>query len=358
LTLYNFCLEQNDVYMQRCLQLAGLGEGAVAPNPMVGAVLVHDGAVIGEGYHKRFGVAHAEVACLQSVRPAHQHLIAQATLYVSLEPCAHFGKTPPCADLIIHHKIPRVVVGCADPFGLVAGKGIQKLRDAGTDVTVGVLEKECRTLNKRFVLLQAEQRPYILLKWAQTADGKIGGENYKRVSVSNAYTNRIVHRWRSQNMAILVGTNTALFDDPELTTRLWPGKNAIRCVLDKTLRLPASLKLFDGQHQTVVFNHVKQQEHLNLLYCRLNSDAAIVQAIVAALAELKIQSVMIEGGAQLLQSFINAGLWDEANIITNQEMSLGKGVAAPQLQQHRLMQTERIFSDVIHTYVHETNTLA
>lgn len=343
--------------MQRCLQLARLGEASVAPNPMVGAVLVHDEMLIGEGYHKLFGEAHAEVNCLQLVAPDHQHLIAKATLYVSLEPCAHFGKTPPCADLIIQHKIPRVVVGCTDPFGEVAGMGLQKLKDAGTEVTVGVLEKACRQLNKRFVCFQEKHRPYILLKWAQTADGKIAGEGHKRVAISNAYTNRIVHRWRSENMSILVGTNTAFFDNPTLTTRLWPGKSPIRLVLDKTLRLPASLALFDGQHQTIVFNTVLHRAHPNLLYYQLNKEDNPVHQIIQALHKLKIQSVLVEGGTQLLQSFIDAGFWDEAHIITNQEMALEKGLAAPQLYGHRLVRTERIFSDVIHTYMHEANTL-
>lgn len=343
--------------MQRCLQLARLGDGSVAPNPMVGAVLVHDGMIIGEGYHQKFGEAHAEVNCIKSVAPTHQHLIEKATLYVSLEPCAHYGKTPPCANLIIQHKIPRVVVGCADPFSEVAGKGLQKLKDAGIDVAVGVLEKACRWLNKRFVRFQEQQRPYILLKWAQSTDGKIGGEDGKRIAISNEYTARLVHRLRSQYMGILVGTNTALLDDPELTTRLWPGKNPIRLVLDKTLRLPTSLTLFDRQHQTIVFNFIKHQESSNLLYYQLKQREDVVQQIVKALYEMKVQSVLVEGGAQLLQAFMNAGLWDEANVITNQQLSVGKGVPTPQLQQHRFVNMQSVFSDTIHTYAHQNNTL-
>jgi diaminohydroxyphosphoribosylaminopyrimidine deaminase/5-amino-6-(5-phosphoribosylamino)uracil reductase len=350
-------LEQDEQYMRRCLHLAQLGEGRVAPNPMVGAVLVHKNQIIGEGYHKQFGQAHAEVACLAAVRPEHQPLIPEATLYVSLEPCSHFGKTPPCADLIIKHKIPRVVVGCADPFPQVSGAGIQKLRAAGIAVTVGVLEQECRALNKLFVLFQEQQRPYITLKWAQTADGKIAGENFRQVAISNEYTARLVHRLRSQHMSILVGTNTALFDDPELTTRLWPGNNPVRLVLDKTLRLPVALKLFDGRYPTIVFNAMRQEEHPNLIYHRLSEAGSMVQQIVQALDDLKMQSVLVEGGAQLLQSFIDEGLWDEAVVITNQQMALRKGVAAPQLLQHRLVAVQTLFSDSIHTYAHAGNTL-
>jgi diaminohydroxyphosphoribosylaminopyrimidine deaminase/5-amino-6-(5-phosphoribosylamino)uracil reductase len=249
------------------------------------------------------------------------------------------------------------VVGCADPFPQVSGNGIQKLRAAGITVKVGVLEKECREINKRFVCFQEQQRPYIMLKWAQTADGKIAGENFRRIAISNEYTARLVHRWRSQNMSILVGTNTALFDDPELTTRLWPGRNPTRLVLDKTLRLPSSLKLFDGQHPTIVFNTIRKHQHPNLLYYRLNGHEGVPQQVVQALYAMKIQSVLVEGGTQLLQSFIDADMWDEAVVITNQELALKGGVAAPQLQHHRLIQMQTIFSDTIHTFAHNCNLL-
>lgn len=347
----------HEKYMQRCLHLAQLGEGSAAPNPMVGAVLVHEDVIIGEGYHKQFGEAHAEVNCVQSVAPENRPLIQRATMYVSLEPCSHFGKTPPCADLIIQQKIPQVVVGCADPFKEVAGRGIDKLKAAGISVTVGVLEKQCRWLNKRFVTFQEKQRPYIILKWAQTADGCIAGENFRRVAISNEYSNRLVHRMRSQNMGLLIGTNTALQDNPELATRLWPGKSPIRLVLDKALRLPASLKLFNGERQTIVFNYLKHEQQHHLLYYQLPAKAGLVQEIIAALYVLKIQSIMIEGGAQLLQLFIDVGLWDEAVVITNQELVLGSGIAAPQLTQARLVQVQTLFSDTIHTYAQQNNTL-
>lgn len=240
--------------MHRCLQLARLGAGAVAPNPMVGAVLVHEGRIIGEGYHRQYGCPHAEVDCLQSVLEGDKHLIPQSILYVSLEPCAHFGKTPPCADLIIGHKIPHVVVGCRDPFPAVNGKGIEKLQAAGTHVEAGVLEAACRKLNERFFTFHQQHRPYVVLKWAQTADGKMAKDGPERLLISNAMTNRLVHRWRSEEMAILVGTNTAWADNPSLTTRLWPGPNPVRLVVDLHLRLPKNLHLFDASAPTLVFN--------------------------------------------------------------------------------------------------------
>ena len=342
--------------MRRCLMLAQMAGGDTAPNPMVGAILVHEGVIIGESYHKKWGEAHAEVNCIHSVKAEQQHLISQSTLYVSLEPCAHFGKTPPCADLIIEYKIPKVVIGCRDPFVQVAGKGIEKLQAAGIDVTIGILEKECVELNKRFFTFHTLHRPHITLKWAQTADCKMAYENYHRVLISNDYTNRLVHKWRGEEMAILVGTNTALFDDPELTTRLWPGNNPIRLVIDMSLRLPASLKLFDGEHKTIVFNKLRHKEHHNLMYYQVAEDASLVHQIVNALYQMKVQSVLVEGGAQLLQSFIDENMWDEAKIITNEQLILKNGIHAPALQYHLMKDSEKILSDVISTYVNQQNS--
>ncbi|HEY2720248.1 MAG TPA: bifunctional diaminohydroxyphosphoribosylaminopyrimidine deaminase/5-amino-6-(5-phosphoribosylamino)uracil reductase RibD, partial [Chitinophagaceae bacterium] len=230
--------EIHDIYMHRCLDLARLGAGHVAPNPMVGAVLVHDERIIGEGYHQQYGGPHAEPNCIASVKKEEQHLISESILYVSLEPCAHYGKTPPCADLIIKNKIPRVVIGCFDPFEEVNGKGIEKLKGAGIDVLVGILEHECKKLNKRFFLYYQQHRPYIILKWAQSSNQKIGAGAGNRTYISNEFTNRLVHKWRSEEAAILVGTNTALQDDPELTTRSWIGNNPRRLVMDMDLKLP------------------------------------------------------------------------------------------------------------------------
>ena len=332
------------------MQLARMGQGRTAPNPMVGAVLVHEGVIIGEGYHQQYGQAHAEVNAIAAVKAEHQHLLKQATLYVSLEPCAHFGKTPPCADLVIEKGIPKVVIGCRDPFPKVAGKGIEKLQKAGVEVVTGVLEKECWALNKRFFTFHTAHRPYVVLKWAQTSDGCIANGNYSRIQISNAYTNRLVHRWRSEEMAILVGTNTALFDDPELTTRLWPGTNPVRLVVDMNLRLPASLKLFNGEHRTIVFNKLRHSEHLNLSYYQVTDDVSIVHQVLHALYQLKIQSVLVEGGAALLQSFIDEGAWDEARTITNETISVGAGLPAPQLHGAQIVHTEDVHTDRIRYY--------
>jgi diaminohydroxyphosphoribosylaminopyrimidine deaminase / 5-amino-6-(5-phosphoribosylamino)uracil reductase len=342
--------------MQRCLELAQLATGHVAPNPVVGAVLVYGDRVIGEGYHQEYGKAHAEVNCLLSVQEADISLIRQSTMYVSLEPCAHHGKTPPCADLIIDKKIPRVVVGCRDPFPEVNGKGIEKLRAAGVLVELGILEQECKALNRRFFTFHTLHRPYILLKWAQSSNGRISAGGQSRTLISNEYSNRLVHKWRSQEPAILVGTNTALKDDPALTVRLWSGRDPIRLVVDRNLRLPASLQLFNGQVRTIVFNTVRHDMGEgdgagNLFYYQLAADSSLVHQIVQALFQLKIQSVLIEGGAGLLQSFIDEGYWDEARVITNDELLISHGLAAPLLPETAVPGArDRLFSDTIRYY--------
>jgi diaminohydroxyphosphoribosylaminopyrimidine deaminase/5-amino-6-(5-phosphoribosylamino)uracil reductase len=356
-----FVLNQHELYMHRCLQLAPLAGGDVAPNPVVGSVLVHNNRIIGEGYHMQYGKAHAEVNCMASVKEADLSLIPQSTLYVSLEPCAHFGKTPPCADLIIERGIRKVVVGCRDPFVEVNGKGIEKLEAAGIEVELGVLEKECKELNKRFFLFHTEHRPYVTLKWAQTADGKIAAEGYGRVLISNAYTNRMVHKWRSEEAAIAVGTNTALFDDPELSTRRWPGKNPVRVVVDMHLRLPSSLKLFSGDIPTIVFNLHKHTlpfekisaqdlQVIGVGYYQVTEDVSLVDQMLNGLYRIGIQSLLVEGGTQLLQSFIDAGVWDEAKIICNAGLEIGSGLPAPVLKRASLQKKETVFGDAIRYY--------
>lgn len=347
--------------MHRCLELAQLGAGNVAPNPMVGAVLVHNEKIIGEGYHMQYGEAHAEPNCIASVKPEDEHLIEQSTLYVSLEPCSHFGKTPPCADLIIQKKIPRVVIGCRDPFVQVNGKGIEKLQAAGVDVETGVLEDECKKINKRFFTFHTKHRPHIILKWAETLDKKIAGEGTNRILISNEYTNRIVHKWRGEEMAIVVGTNTALYDDPELTTRLWPGNNPIRIVVDKDLRLPKSLKLFSGKTPTIVVNTKEHSlpaekisasllKQIGVGYYQLTEDVSLIHQMLNALYRINIQSVLVEGGRFLLQSFIDEEIWDEASVISNEHLIIAGGLTAPSLTNHRLVSTEQICSDVIRSY--------
>lgn len=366
----------HETYMHRCLALAQLAAGNAAPNPMVGSVLVYQNRIIGEGFHQQYGKAHAEVNCIDSVKPEHREVMDQSTLYVSLEPCAHFGKTPPCADLIIRHRIPKVVVGCRDPFVEVNGKGIEKLQVAGVEVITGVLEENCKDLNKRFFTFHTQHRPYVILKWAQTNDGKIAmpisSQPFReevtssRLLISNAATNRIVHKWRSEEAAILVGTNTALFDDPELNTRLWPGENPIRLVVDMNLRLPSSLKLFNTKPTTIVFNrhqHTLPLEKTSaeaikekgLWYYQVTEGVSLVQQVMNALYQLTIQSVLVEGGSRLLQSFIDENSWDEARIISNKTLEIGSGLPAPILKSGAFQSSGQIRSDEIRYYQPKQN---
>ncbi len=337
--------------MHRCLELAEKAAGYVAPNPLVGAVLVHDNKIIGEGFHRQYGGPHAEVNCIQSVLPQEMHLIQESTLYVSLEPCAHQGKTPPCTDLIIRNKIPRVIIGCNDPFVEVDGKGIEKLNAAGINTTTGILEKRCKYVNRRFLTFHTRRRPYIILKWAQTGDDKIGNFDNERLHITNGLTNRIVHKWRSEEAAILVGTNTAAKDNPQLTNRLWQGASPVRIILDPDLRLPPSLHAFDNRIRTIIFNTVLHEEKNNLLYYRVARGADLVHRMTEALYQLKIISVLVEGGAQLLQSFIDDGVWDEARVITNHLLTTGSGVGAPILSNQQLIKEENVESDTIRYYL-------
>lgn len=342
--------------MHRCFELALKGAGHVAPNPLVGAVLVHNDRIIGEGFHQQYGQAHAEVNCINSVKEEDKKLITSSTLYVSLEPCAHFGKTPPCSDLVIEKKIPEVFVGCRDPFKQVNGKGIEKMQAAGIKVTTGVLEEEARALNKRFISFHNRHRPYIILKWAQTADGKIAQDDFSRIMISNEFSNRLVHKWRSEEASILVGTNTAKYDDPALTTRLWPGPSPTRLVIDLHLQLPNSLQLFDGKVPTVVFNSLQHQQRDNLLYYQVTEDVSIVHQVLNALYQLRIISVLVEGGAKLLQSFIDEGSWDEIRLIRSGKLA-GSGISAPAIPNARHHQTETIDTDTIEYFVNPQTVL-
>jgi len=340
-------MNSNEQYMHRCLELATKGAGYVAPNPLVGALLVHEGRIIGEGFHQKYGEAHAEVNCIESVNPNDKFLIPNSTLYVSLEPCAHFGKTPPCAERIIKEGIQKVVIGCRDPFKEVNGKGIEKLMVAGIEVEQGILEQRCKDLNSRFFVYNLFHRPYIVLKWAATADGKIANTDYSRVLISNELSNRLVHKWRTEEAAILVGTRTAHFDDPHLTSRLWPGPNPVRLVVDMELRLPPMLHLFDQQIRTIVFNKIRHEERENLLYYQVTEDVELVHQVCNALYQLKIQSVLIEGGARLLQSFIDSGYWDEARVITNETLVIKSGIPAPQLNGGKFAKQMKLANDRI-----------
>ncbi len=337
--------------MQRCLQLAKLGEGNVAPNPMVGAVLVHKDTIIGEGYHMEYGHAHAEVNCINSVPASLQHLIKESVLYVSLEPCTHFGKTPPCSDLIIKNKIPEAVIACKDPFAKVNGGGIQKLNDAGIKTIVGVLEEEATILNKRFFTFHKKQRPYIILKWAQSNNLKIAGADFESVKISNDNTNKIVHKWRSEEAAIMVGTNTALHDNPVLTTRLWPGKNPVRIVIDKFLKIPAAFHLSDNIIPTIIINTVKQDVNGNTVFYKVSESENLLAVTISILHQRNLTSLLVEGGTVLLQSFIDSGLWDEARLITNENLEIKNGINAPVLKKHQLLETINISTDRIDFYI-------
>jgi diaminohydroxyphosphoribosylaminopyrimidine deaminase/5-amino-6-(5-phosphoribosylamino)uracil reductase len=339
-----------EIYMQRCLQLARMGAGRVAPNPMVGAVLVYNGRVIGEGYHKQFGGPHAEPECINSVAEADKVLIRDSTLYVSLEPCAHFGKTPPCADLVISKGIKKVVVASRDPFEEVNGKGIEKLEAAGIEVKIGLMEKEALALNHAFFTFHSKKRPLIILKWAQTADGFIGrwkNDAGSRLLISNEITNRLVHKWRAETESIMVGTNTARKDDPSLNTRYWMGKSPLRLVIDRNLKLPPSAKLFDNSSETIVYNYHRSGIAGNTRHYKLDGHTNLVQQVMDNLYERKITSLLVEGGAQLLQSFIDLDLWDEARIITNRKLYVHDGVQSPVLKRGEMTAREFYAEDEV-----------
>lgn len=340
--------------MQRCLELALKGAGSVAPNPMVGAVLVYEGNIIGEGYHQQFGGPHAEVNCINSVAYQNISLIPLATLYVSLEPCAHFGKTPPCTNLIIEKGIRKVVIGCLDPNQQVNGKGVGFLQNAGIEVVTGVLETACLDLNRRFFTYHTLQRPYIILKWARTADGFMASDKPERLLITHPATNRLVHQWRSEEAAILIGTNTALKDNPSLDNRLWSGKSPVRLILDPNLRLPDSLTLFDKKQPTVIFNYLEEGVHNHIRYLRMEKGIDVVSSMVKACYQMQIQSVLVEGGAMLLQSFLSAGIWDEVRIITNNSLTVSMGLPAPECNNGVLMQTAHCESDSIQYFTNPT----
>ncbi len=337
--------------MARCIALAHLGAGNVSPNPMVGCIIVHDGTIIGEGYHQEHGEAHAEVNAIQSVK--NQDLLNDSTLYVTLEPCAHFGITPPCSDLIVEKQIPHVVIGTMDPFAKVAGKGITKMMNAGIDVEVGILEKECLELNKRFFTFHKKKRPYIILKWAQTRDGFIDihrtPENFGTPTwITGKESLLKVHQMRAIEDAIMVGTNTALKDNPSLTVRHCEGKNPVRIVLDKNLRLPESLHIFDKSAKTLIFNSIENKEKENVSFLKINFEQDVVSQVLDELYRNHLLSLIVEGGRQLLQTFIDAGLWDEAWVFEGNK-NFGSGVPAPKLR-GEIFLTEAIEDDKLIVY--------
>jgi diaminohydroxyphosphoribosylaminopyrimidine deaminase/5-amino-6-(5-phosphoribosylamino)uracil reductase len=321
-----------DLFMRRCMALASKGLGNAAPNPLVGCVIVHNDRIIGEGWHRVFGKEHAEVLAINSVKE--KDLLPESTVYVNLEPCSHWGKTPPCADLIIQHKIKKVVISNIDPNSLVDGRGIQKLREAGIEVETGLLEEEGKILNRRFFCMQEKKRPYIILKWAQTADGFIGREagSGESPQVSGPVSQRLLHKWRSEEAAVMVGTNTAATDNPRLNVRHWSGKDPVRVITDMRSKLPAHLHIFDKSQPTIVLSAKEGSATENLQYLQLlpgsNGEFPSPHLLVQKLYESQLLSVLVEGGAALLNSFISAGLWDEARIFYCPTL-FGSGVPAP-----------------------------
>ena len=342
----------DEMYMRRCFELAERGLGAVAPNPLVGAVLVHEGVVIGEGYHMKFGEAHAEVNCIQSVKKEHENLISKSKLFVSLEPCSHFGKTPPCTNLILQHEIPEVIIACKDPFEKVLGTGIAQLQAAGVKVVVGLLEKEAIELNKRFFCFHQKKRPFIILKWAQTSNQMIAHANGTPLKISNATTDKKVHQWRSEESSIMVGAKTILSDNPSLTTRFWKGENPTRIIIDKNLKISKQKKVFDDEAPTLVFNFLEEKKAGSNHFLKISPEKNSINQILLRLQEMQIQSVLVEGGAQLIQSFLNEDVWDEARIITNTKLFLEDGLSAPVFKNGQLVKETSIEEDLIQYYYH------
>ncbi|MHA4895681.1 bifunctional diaminohydroxyphosphoribosylaminopyrimidine deaminase/5-amino-6-(5-phosphoribosylamino)uracil reductase RibD [Pedobacter sp. PWIIR3] len=325
----------DEQYMQRCLELAQMGMASVSPNPMVGCVIVHEDIIIGEGFHARFGEAHAEVNAINDVIANYgakaEDLLSAATVYVSLEPCAHFGKTPPCADLLVKHRVKKVVIGNKDPFSDVNGKGILKLKEAGITVVTGVLEANCTLLNRRFFTRILKQRPYIILKWAETANGYFAPKNTVQQWISGPLAKKMVHKWRTEEDAIVVGKRTALADDPSLTAREWSGRNPIRILIDQKLHVPTTSNIFNSAAKTIVFNEVKTVVTGNVHYIQMEDmQYYLPQKIAFQLYLMDIQSIIIEGGANLLKQFIDAGLWDEARVFTSAN-SWEEGLVSPRL---------------------------
>jgi len=322
----------HEKYMQRCIALAKNGLGTTYPNPMVGSVIVYKNRIIGEGWHKKAGEPHAEAVAINSV--IDKSLLSKSTIYVSLEPCSHFGKTPPCSDLIIEKNIPNIVVGTIDTFSKVSGKGIEKLKNTGRNVTVGILENECKNLNKRFFTFHNKNRPYIILKWAESIDGFIAPITkniQKPIWLSNQYSRQLVHKWRSEEQAILVGTQTVLADNPKLDVRDWTGKNPVRIVLDKSGKINEKYFVKDQKTKTIILTEVENCASTeNLSYENCTFDDLLPNAICNILAKRQIQSVIIEGGSQTIQTFIDANLWDEARVFKT-DIVLQNGIPAPKI---------------------------
>ena len=339
-------------YIKRCLEISKLGIGTTRPNPSVGAVLVVDDRIIGEGFTSPYGGNHAEVNAISTVRDS--SLLATATMYVTLEPCSHFGKTPPCADLIIKSEIKKVVIGCIDSNVLVAGKGVERLQNAGCEVIVGVLEKECKAHHKRFFTFQTKKRPFIILKWAQTLDAYVAPKNraiQAPVWITNEASRQLVHKWRCEEQAILVGTTTVLDDNPRLDVRYWKGEDPVRIVIDKELKIPANLKVYDGSVKTIFINESSTSVKGAIFFEKINFSKPIAIQICEVLFKHNIQSLIVEGGTKTIQTFIDENLWDEARVFSG-EVHFNDGVNAPILDVIPTNE-ENIKGDILKTYLND-----
>lgn len=340
----------HEKYIQRCFELAEKGSYYVAPNPRVGSVIVHEGKIIGEGFHRKYGEAHAEVNAVNSVK--NKELLRESTIYVNLEPCAHFGKTPPCSDLIIAHQIPKVVIANIDPFKEVNGGGIARLRKNNIEVITGVLDKKGEELNKRFFTFHAKKRPYVILKWAETLDGFISRKpndiNFKNNWITNPQSKQLVHSWRAEETGILVGKNTVIADNPSLTCREVNGQSPTRIIIDRNLELKPSFKVFDQETKTIVLNAKKNAIEGNIEFHQIEFDSYSVKHILSKLHELEIQSLIVEGGAFTLNQFISANLWDEARIFKGRKQ-FDQGIEAPKMKSSAT-KTEQIDTDILNTY--------
>jgi len=352
----------HEKYIQRCLQIAKNGFGTARPNPSVGAVIVYNDTIIGEGFTSPYGDNHAEVNAIASVKK--KSLLKEATIYVTLEPCSHYGKTPPCADLIVKHQFKRAVIGCVDTNSLVAGRGIERLKNASIEVVVGILEEECRQHHRRFFTNQEQKRPYVVLKWAETKDGFIAPitkEKKEPVWISNSYSQQFVHKLRAKEQAILVGTNTVIADNPKLNLRSWSGQNPVRIVLDKMLRIPNHYSVYDGAVETIIIcdeeslTRVEKNGELEksntISYLTIDFTQKVAQQICDILERLKIQSVIIEGGTQTLQTFIEENLWDEAYVFIG-ETVFKEGIKSPKFK-GKLVEEKNIQKDVLKIFVND-----
>ncbi|WMN06194.1 bifunctional diaminohydroxyphosphoribosylaminopyrimidine deaminase/5-amino-6-(5-phosphoribosylamino)uracil reductase RibD [Marivirga arenosa] len=332
--------KQDEIFMQRALQLASYGRPTVSPNPMVGCVIVLEGKIIGEGWHQKAGEPHAEVLAIRNVKD--HELLKRATAYVTLEPCAHYGKTPPCAELLVEKQLKKVVIGCLDPNPLVAGKGVKILEDAGIEVVCDVLKEESLNINKQFFTFFQKKRPYIVLKWAETADGFVARENFDSKWISNGLSRQLVHKWRTELDSILVGKNTVIYDNPKLNARDWPGKNPIRIVIDHKLEVDQEKFLYSDGLNTICF-HSSEKEIMDSQSCKFIqlSQKEFLSDLLGYLYQNKIQSVLVEGGAQTLESFIKAELWDEARVFKSSNR-FGSGIKSPQLKDGVLVSQQNI----------------